>query len=971
MASFRRHVTLNRGGLESREQVKSTNGGADRRKARGRIRRGRLQQAIIDTLENRTLLASVPTAVSYDLPVADVGSRLIVNDPQAPDVDEISPAIAYDPLDPRKIVVATSSAPRGPYAPLIRLGYSTDGGATWTSNAFTFGGHVDPIAAPAAFAEATDPSLAFDRLGNVYLVFSEHPALNSYGGYDSGRIEIAKLDFNGPVPVVTYDKPLFRWAMNGEASHEGAYFPSVVVDNNPLSFTDPDTTAVQADGLIDPATGQGNVYVTYHTDWNWNPDITEHGNSVMLMASHDGGLNFSTASAANDRPWMLQDAVGQSSYPRMAVSQGTADGRVQPGQLTVVWDDYTNGIIWTDRVQDGVSASEFTNWSGPFVDPLAPLGGVYYTINVNITDPNFVLSDFDTTLNMQGNMAGVLIDLQAPNNMLFNLVDWHHRTARGGPWQNMNNLGERNNNLLNGAPAIATLVGTVFDSEAPRYLSDDFNEGPWAGHFRPDTGDFAIMNGETPTQLNGTWVLYVDALIQPRLDEWKLTFTSQMTSGTDRRVVGPPSPYQPLPGKAVGPFPTASAIRPDQGIGPAPTIASDNTLGSFSEYQGRLYVAWVRSGGTGDIIFATSDDGALTWSISGKINDDNGTIDGYAGLDGSPRTQLEPELAVDLTTGTLVATWLDARHDASNARVATYIATSINGGSTWSPQTYMNVPAAPTDAITQQPVDIGPIPGNQTASNAAKTVYNFGDRQGLTVWGGHVYAAFSANMNGGALDCVVAEAEIPAGPRIINSTMGPVSEWNDRLNPPTPDGPAVQAFEVQFDRLIDPNTFGPDDITMIFRDEATPGSAPGTIIPIASVTPLDEGYYGPAQAHGATMFRIMLVDPQTAVGTYSYMVAAGISDRIRSLAERMVGGTTTVFQSTASMPLRPVPCADVVAHHRRQYPGRGNDQRPDGDGVAGHADAVGPDGDADFAGRHSHNPGGGALFRHAEVRRCV
>ena len=421
------------------------------------------------------------------------------------------------------------------------------------------------------------------------------------------------------------------------------------------------------------------------------------------------------------------------------------------------------------------------------------------------------------------------------------------------------------------------------------------------------------MNGETGGELSGTWTLYVSGAALPTLDEWKLTFTSQMTTGTDRRVVGTPSPYQPLPGKAVGPFPTASAIRPDQGIGPSPTIASDNTLGSFSEYQGRLYVAWVRTGGNGDIILATSDDGALTWSISGKINDDNGTIDGYAGLDGSPRTQLEPELAVDLTTGTLVATWLDARHDASNARVATYIATSINGGSTWSPQTYMNVPAAPTDAITQQPVDIGPIPGNQTASNAAKTVYNFGDRQGLTVWGGHVYAAFSANMNGGALDCVVAEAEIPAGPRIINSTMGPVSEWNDRLNPPTPDGPAVQAFEVQFDRLIDPNAFGPDDVTMIFRDEATPGSAPGTIIPIASVTPLDEGYYGPAQAHGATMFRIMLVDPQTAVGTYSYMVAAGISDRIRSLAERMVGGTTTVFQSTASMPLRPVP-APTLSH---------------------------------------------------------
>ena len=45
---------------------------------------------------------------------------------------------------------------------------------------------------------------------------------------------------------------------------------------------------------------------------------------------------------------------------------------------------------------------------------------------------------------------------------------------------------------------------------------------------------------------------------------------------------------------------------------------------------------------------------------------------------------------MDQATGTVVLDWRDARDDAANARVATYIATSIDGGLTLSPQTYAN-----------------------------------------------------------------------------------------------------------------------------------------------------------------------------------------------------------------------------------------------------------------------------------------
>ena len=84
----------------------------------------------------------------------------------------------------------------------------------------------------------------------------------------------------------------------------------------------------------------------------------------------------------------------------------------------------------------------------------------------------------------------------------------------------------------------------------------------------------------------------------------------------------------------------------------------------------------------------------------GVVNDDAATSDGYSGssIDSesaytSGRTQFQPEIAVDQATGTLVISWRDARDDAANARVATYITTSIDGGQTFSAQTYAN-PAA-------------------------------------------------------------------------------------------------------------------------------------------------------------------------------------------------------------------------------------------------------------------------------------
>ena len=338
-------------------------------------------------------------------------------------------------------------------------------------------------------------------------------------------------------------------------------------------------------------------------------------------------------------------------------------------------------------------------------------------------------------------------------------------------------------------------------------------------------------------------------------------------------------------------------------------LASDNTLGAYSQYQGRIYAAFVdhvrltgnitNPADNTDIFLMASDDGGLTWNALTPSGPNNANYFGNSstrswsttttprpmgspsrvpGLSGRP--QFQPSIAVDQTTGTLVLSWFDTRNDASRARVATYVTYSIDGGNTFSPQVYANVPQTATDAITGNTVILGPVPDNESSGNPnTEGTFGFGDHQGLAVYGGHVYPAWASNQvpatgskrsasagsDGKALlNINVASALIPAGPRIISSTEGPVGDAGDTVNNTrTSDGtPIVSAFDVTFDRPVDPSTFTPDLVQVFFHD-TTATNATGGLVPVTSVEPLNLGPLG------ATEFQVNFA-PRSAVGTYSY-----------------------------------------------------------------------------------------------------
>ena len=155
-------------------------------------------------------------------------------------------------------------------------------------------------------------------------------------------------------------------------------------------------------------------------------------------------------------------------------------------------------------------------------------------------------------------------------------------------------------------------------------------------------------------------------------------------------------------------------------------IASDNTLGAFSQFQGELYVAFVgrslataatsvtsnsNPAGNTDIYLITSSNGGSTWSIPVQVDQDNaadgrvlrgefGRRRGRLRPATSGRTQFMPSIAVDQATGTLVVSYLDTRDDAANARYATYMTTSIDGGNTSRP---IPTPTRPTRPSTRSP----------------------------------------------------------------------------------------------------------------------------------------------------------------------------------------------------------------------------------------------------------------------------
>jgi subtilisin-like proprotein convertase family protein len=392
---------------------------------------------------------------------------------------------------------------------------------------------------------------------------------------------------------------------------------------------------------------------------------------------------------------------------------------------------------------------------------------------------------------------------------------------------------------------------------SPPFTAGRGAASPFIGQFRPESDFIngetldsfvkSVALADPAAFNNGTWILDI-ANVSPTaptapltspadLRAFSLNFTKGMSVGTSEGSIANIFGYvypanNPIQFTALvvgGALTDTYAVTPapstPQGVGPGLVLAIDNTLGPYSPYGadvggssgrtfGRIYAAFVgylnvinplgiQNPRTNTDIFSVySDDGGVTWSNPVLVNNDQGTSDGTSQANDfinggnnqiTGRTQFQPEIAVDQSTGTVVVSWRDARDDAANARLSTYVSTSIDGGNTFGPNTYANPPVQAVDAITGNINTIGPASDNESAANGQRAaLFGYGNQMGLAVAAGRLFPIWAGNfygpgdphdsffntttnaVNGYPLNIWYQPMGIAAGPRVISSTMGPV-----------------------------------------------------------------------------------------------------------------------------------------------------------------------------------------------------
>ena len=906
-----------------------------RRAAAAATDRRALRRAALDALEPRTLMAVLPPPTV--LPQVDITGQQGA---------EFSPSVAVDPSNPLHAVVVYSAfdpVNNQFLSSLPGASYTTDGGQRWTRfNLAPQGTIRDPnaTAAPFNLLQFSAQGVQFDHSGGFYVAGLQFP-----GGYTPVSNGPASAPASGAVIVEHFAFGSSPSLLNQKVVDEFANADSVsqltlAVDAGTASFTDPDTQAVQADPFA------GNVYVAWVSNDTAPanvllPNTFYNPNRILVSASSDGGRTYTNPAPISDGGNFTS---ARNSQPTLTVSQGTADGTTAPGQLTVAWVDAgtlatanpPTTLLKTDRITDGGTAAVFPAAPGPINDAAVGPNSTSlpavtdFPIQVNIADPKFLkVSDLAVTLSLvHPNLNELSVVLIPPTGSgIAPITLFQNQTDSSGNTNAFGGISGANLGIINGQP-----LGTTFDDSATRDIVDIGNTGnrgagaPFIGHFRPEVSslDQGVV-GKLPAGVNGTWTLELTdfrnsgATVVQNLVSATLNFRSGMDAGPDVQVVSFVT--------AAGPLTNSPGVT----ISPAPVLASDNTLGSFSPHQGRLYLAFAARRDNDhtpidntDIFLWTSDNSGQSWQPRFIVNDDVATADGFS--EGNPnlqgggtqftgRAQFQPQLAVDQSTGTLVASYLDTRYSADRNRFVDSIATSIDGGATFGASVYAESKQTATDAATGKAVALGPIPENftATANGVTNQTLRTGDRQGLAVAGGRVYPVYVSNRDAKSANPTIDAGEdirvsptlIGVGPRIIDSTMGVVGQPGDAVNGNrTADGtPIAQSFVVTFDRPVDPATFGPDDVRVFFRD-TLPGNPSGGPVPVIGVTPLAAG----SDRFGPTEFRVDFA-PRSAVGTYSYTVGPNISDRIRSVHVTVTtNGPTTTY--TAVAPQVPKPFQD-------------------------------------------------------------
>jgi hypothetical protein len=253
----------------------------------------------LEALEPRQLLAALPAPAVLGAPL-DISTAI-----GASTGHEYAPQVAYNPVNPSNMasVWVRNDANLGDTPIQVMGAVSQDGGASWTSfNATPFIA-IDPVTG-AEFVQVTDPSVAFDRNGNLFV-----SQLQSATNGASGALVLHRFNsaggYLGSTVAATWDT----------VNIHAIFRPVLAIDSS---------TTITDNGQSQTAPFAGNIYIAYAGN-----DVGSDVSTIELIRSTDGGLTFPGP------PLMLADS-GNNGSPQIAVSQGRADG-TGPAAGQVTW----------------------------------------------------------------------------------------------------------------------------------------------------------------------------------------------------------------------------------------------------------------------------------------------------------------------------------------------------------------------------------------------------------------------------------------------------------------------------------------------------------------------------------------------------------------------------------------------------------------------------------------------------------
>jgi hypothetical protein len=313
-------------------------------------------------LEPRTLLATTPEATATGAPVNLSGLSSVTTNGNAN-----SPAVVIDPYDSQKLfavwgVDLSSLSPVPHTSAIVEGAYSSNGGTSWTSLgqevAFPQFDVATVNANPSTdCTQVTDPSVAFDGQGNVYVL-----TLQTTGAAD-GELYLTRFNFSGNEAQFNSEYNIYQWVTGSD----GVTDPVVAVDTAPSN---------PPSGVpVDPHAN--NVYIAWASidTEPANPDpyaaVGFNPNRAELVV----GTPISSPSVPNEQSLAFSGVMtvsvngnygpNDNSHPQLVINQN------DNGQITVAWDDFgsatVNGgydVLNSDLVQAGDTYG-FSGGTGP------------------------------------------------------------------------------------------------------------------------------------------------------------------------------------------------------------------------------------------------------------------------------------------------------------------------------------------------------------------------------------------------------------------------------------------------------------------------------------------------------------------------------------------------------------------------------------------------------------------------------